>query len=110
MGTSRRATSQAGPSTHPPLVEVLVLLLDTTITLRSLAPPKTVMGDHVILYTLCPRGKAPTLLCYSTSVPRGTRRHGIPRSPNRLRHPMEIKLAVGPSSRRTSVGASIRVR
>src|SRR5215207_1063759 len=85
MGTSKRATSQAGVSTQPPLVEMLVLLLATTIVL---------LNWSVGLYTLCPRRKVPTLLCLHRGQCQRT-----PGSPNRLRHLMGIKLAVGPSSR-----------
>jgi hypothetical protein len=47
-----------------------------------------------------PRAKAPHLLW----LVRRTRWQATPRSPNRLRHLMGIRLAVGPSSRRTTTG------
>src|SRR5215207_5288972 len=89
MAASRRATSQAGASTSIPfMVEMLVLLLASNIVL--------LLGGYVVPHTLHPRRKAPTLLC----LQRGTISQMPPGSPNRLRHLMEIKLAVGPSSKR----------
>src|SRR5215203_7379952 len=105
MGTSRRVTSQAGVSTQPPLVELLVLLLTTNIVLllgRGVVP-KAGWGIH----TLPSRTKVPTLLC----LVRGATCQRPPGSPNRLRHLMGIKSAVGPSSsRKTTDLLAKRVR
>src|SRR5215207_4580822 len=89
MGTSRLATSVAGPLTQPPLVDLLVRLLATNI--RSIVKIGVVCPHRLHL-----RRKVPTLPCLN----RGPSSQRQPGSPNRLRHLMGIRLAVGLSSRR----------
>src|SRR4051794_3268452 len=101
MTTSRPATSQAGPSTQPALVERLVLM-DT-------APGFVLLRSVGIRFFMAPR-KVPTLLSFNRAGSQRT----PPKSPNRLRPLKEIELAVGPSSRPTTttevLTVTLRVR